>query len=63
MFAIRVFLVAAVLLLTFGARLRIGWLPGDFVFRGRHFVFYFPLATCIVLSLVLSIVLWLLGRK
>ena len=63
MAAIRVILVVAALLLTFGGRLRIGWLPGDFVIRGRHFVFSFPLATCIVLSLVLSILLWGLDRK
>jgi hypothetical protein len=63
MIAIRVVLVVAALLLTFGGRLRIGSLPGDFVIRGRHFVFYFPLATCIVLSVVLSILLWALDRK
>ncbi|HXN47812.1 MAG TPA: DUF2905 family protein [Bryobacteraceae bacterium] len=63
MIVFRVILVVAVLLLTFGGRLRIGWLPGDFVIRGRHFVFYFPLATCIVLSLVLSILLWTLDRR
>jgi Protein of unknown function (DUF2905) len=63
MIVVRVILVVAALLLTFGGRLRIGWLPGDFVIRGRHFVFYFPLATCIVVSLVLSILLWALGRK
>jgi hypothetical protein len=63
MVAIRVILVVAALLLTFGGRLRIGWLPGDFVIRGRPFVFYFPLATRIVLSLVLSNLLWALDRR
>lgn len=63
MIAIRVILVVVALLLTFGGRLRIGWLPGDFVIRGRHFAFYFPLATCLVLNLVLSILLWALDRK
>jgi len=63
MIAIRMIVVVAALLLTLGARLRIGWLPGDFVIRGRHFVFYFPLATCVVLSLVLSILLWALERR
>jgi hypothetical protein len=63
--AIGVILVVAGLLLTFGARLplRIGRLPGDVVIRGRHSVFYFPLATCIVLSLVLSILVWAFNRK
>ena len=63
MVAIRVILVVAALLLTCGGRLRIGWLPGYFVIRGRHFVFCFPLATCVVLNLVLSILMWALERK
>ena len=63
MVAIGVILVVAALLLTFWGRLRTGWLPGDFVIRGRHFVFYLPLGTCIVLNLVLSILLWALERK
>jgi len=62
---IGVILVIAGLLLSFGARLpfRLGRLPGDFVIRGRHSVFYFPMATCIVLSLVLSLVMWFLNRR
>jgi hypothetical protein len=46
--------------LTFGERLR---LPGDFVFRGRNVTVYFPLATSILLSVVLTLVLWLFNRK
>ena len=53
------------LLVTFGGRLpfRIGRLPGDIVIRGKNSVFYFPLMTSILVSLVLSLVLWLLGRR
>jgi hypothetical protein len=40
----------------------IGRLPGDIVYRGKSTTFYFPLATCIVLSVVLSLVLYLVGR-
>ena len=40
----------------------IGRLPGDIVYRGKNTTFYFPLATCIVLSVVLSLVLYLVGR-
>lgn len=60
-----VILVVAGLLLTFGARLplRIRRLPGDIVIRGRHSAFHFPLTTCIVLSLVLSILVWAVNRK
>jgi hypothetical protein len=36
--------------------------PGDILYRGKHTTFYFPLATSIVLSVVLSLVLYLIGR-
>ncbi|MBM3775328.1 MAG: DUF2905 domain-containing protein [Acidobacteria bacterium] len=42
--------------------LRPGRLPGDIVIRGRNTVFYFPLATGLLLSLVLTLVLWLFRR-
>jgi len=42
--------------------IRFGQLPGDFVFRGKNSTFYFPLATCLVVSLVLSAIGWLLRR-
>jgi hypothetical protein len=63
--AIGAVLVVAGLLITLGARLpfRIGRLPGDFVYRGKHSVFYFPLMTSLLLSLVLSIVMWLVGKR
>jgi hypothetical protein len=37
-------------------------LPGDIVIERENFHFYFPLTTCIILSVVLSAVLWLLNR-
>jgi hypothetical protein len=39
-----------------------GRLPGDIVYRGRHSTFYFPLASSILMSVVLSIILFLIGR-
>ena len=53
------------LLLSFSGRLpfRLGRLPGDILIRGKNSVFYFPLATGLLLSLVLSLLLWLLNRK
>ena len=59
-----VVLIAAGVLVTFGERLpvRLGRLPGDIVWRGKNSVFYFPLMTGILLSVVLSVVLWLFGR-
>jgi len=48
-------------LLYFGAKLpfRLGKLPGDILHRGEHTTFYFPVVTCLVLSAVLSLLLWL----
>jgi hypothetical protein len=48
-------------LLYFGGKLpfRLGRLPGDITYRGEHSTIYFPIVTCIVLSLVLSLVFWL----
>ena len=42
--------------------LPIGRLPGDILYRGKHTTFYFPLATSIVLSVLLTLVLYLVGR-
>ena len=42
--------------------LPLGRLPGDILYRGKHTTFYFPLVTCILLSAVLSLVLYLIGR-
>ncbi len=50
--------------LYFGARLpfRLGRLPGDVIHRGEHTTFYFPIVTCIVLSLGLSLLFWLFSH-
>jgi len=42
--------------------LPIGRLPGDIVYRGKHTTFYFPLMTSIVLSIILSLVLYFVNR-
>ena len=42
--------------------LPLGRLPGDIFYRGKNTTFYFPLASSIVISVVLSIVLFLIGR-
>jgi hypothetical protein len=39
-----------------------GRLPGDIVYKGKNTVFYFPLATSILLSVVLSLLLYLVSR-
>ena len=48
----------------FGGKLpfRLGRLPGDIVHEGEHTTFYFPMVTCLVLSVGLSLVFWLISR-
>jgi hypothetical protein len=43
-------------------KIGLGRMPGDIVLQGDNFKFYFPVATCIVISLVLTAVMWLLNR-
>ncbi len=40
-----------------------GKLPGDIVIQKKNFTFYFPVATCIILSIILSLIFYFLGRK
>lgn len=40
----------------------LGRLPGDLFFQGQHFSFYFPLTSSIVVSVLLTVLLWLLSR-
>jgi len=44
------------------AHIPLGRLPGDIVYRGKNSTFYFPLATSILVSVVLSVVLYLVER-
>lgn len=55
-------LIGAVLLLAGKLNLPLGRLPGDIVYRGKSTVFYFPIVTCILLSIIMSLVLWLFRR-
>jgi hypothetical protein len=63
--AIGIALVILGLLVTFGEKLpiRLGRLPGDIIIRGKNTTFYFPLVTSLLLSVLLSFVMWLLGRR
>ena len=55
-------IIGLVVIVTGRANLPFGRLPGDIVYRGKNSTFYFPLVTCIVLSLVFSLIMWLIGK-
>lgn len=56
-------LLAAGLYISFGPRIPwLGKLPGDIAFKRENFSFYFPLTTSILLSVLISLILWLFRR-
>ena len=57
-------LVALGVLVSLAGRLpfRLGRLPGDIMIHGKSTTFYFPLGTCILLSVLFSVVLWIFRR-
>ena len=65
----RVLIIIGVLLVVVGLALLLlpklpwlGRLPGDIVIKRENFTFYFPLGTCILISVILSLVFWLFRR-
>lgn len=48
--------------ITFAGRTPIDRLPGDLVYKRGHFAFYFPLMTSLLLSVILTLILWLFRR-
>jgi hypothetical protein len=58
-------LVVAGVLVMLGERspLRLGRLPGDIVIRWKNGAFYFPVVTCLLVSIVLTLLGWLFGRR
>jgi hypothetical protein len=59
---IGVVLIVAGLLWLAGSRLGLGHLPGDIVIERENFRLFVPLGTCLVISVLLSAVLWIIGR-
>lgn len=55
-------LVAAGLLWPLIRRSGLGRLPGDILIRSGNSSFYFPIVSCIVVSVALSLLLWLINR-
>jgi hypothetical protein len=58
-----ILVAAAGAFLLLGARLpfRLGRLPGDISYQGRHGSFYFPIVTCILLSVALTLISWVVN--
>jgi Protein of unknown function (DUF2905) len=54
--------IGVIVVLAGKINLPIGRLPGDIVYRGKNTTFYFPLATSILLSVILSLVLYAVNR-
>ena len=55
-------IVGAVLLFAARFGVPLGRLPGDIAIQGEHGGFYFPIVTCILISLVLTLIFWLAGK-
>jgi uncharacterized membrane protein len=54
--------IGLLLMLLHRTNLPVGRLPGDITYRGKNTVVYFPLATSIVISIVLSLIFYLISR-
>jgi hypothetical protein len=55
-------LVVVGLLWPWLGKLGLGRLPGDIVIERGNFSFYFPIVTCLAVSLIVSLILWFLNR-
>jgi hypothetical protein len=61
-FGIMLILAGIAVLVLGRVRIPFGRLPGDIAYRGKNFSFYFPLATSLLLSILLSAIFYLLSR-
>jgi hypothetical protein len=52
-------------LVSLGGRLpiKLGRLPGDIYYQGKNSSFYFPIVTCLLISAILSLIMWLINRR
>jgi hypothetical protein len=57
-----ILIVGGIILLASRIGLPFGKLPGDVAIRGKHFSFYAPLASCLILSILLSLLMWLVNQ-
>jgi len=64
LFGIGLVIAGIGLVLIFAGKIPLfGRLPGDFFWRGKNVSFYFPLATSILISVVLTLILWFIHRR
>lgn len=61
-FGVALVVIGGIVMLLGRTGLPLGRLPGDILYRGKNTTFYFPLATSIVVSVVLSAILFLISR-
>jgi hypothetical protein len=59
---IALFVVGFVIILLGRAHVPLGRLPGDIIYRRKNMTFYFPLATSILVSVLLSVLVYVIGR-
>lgn len=65
----KVLLIVGIVIIAVGAALffggklplRLGHLPGDIYYQGRHGTFYFPIVSCLVVSAVLTLLVWIVN--
>lgn len=55
-------LIGVIVIVAGRMHVPLGRLPGDINYRGKNTAFYFPITTCIVLSILLSFILWIVNR-
>ena len=59
-----IILIALGLLITMAGKIPgVGKLPGDILIKKENFSFYFPLTTCILLSIIVSAIMYFFGKK
>lgn len=66
----KIFIVLGIILIIIGGLFILGGkipflgrLPGDIAIQKKNFSFYFPITTCIIISIIFSLIMWLLRRR
>ena len=62
-FGVLIVVLGLIVMLGEKSGVRLGRLPGDIVYRNKNTTIYFPLVTSILVSVILSLVMWLFNRR